>query len=108
MIAQTIGPLGNFAASPSQQKMEQAQRDFVNAVLRQESGASISPAEFDNARKQYFPQPGDSGEVIAQKAKNRAIAIDGMRTQAGPGAKNLQPATKAPAQAGGIKFLGFE
>ncbi|WP_431018231.1 hypothetical protein [Burkholderia gladioli] len=85
----------NNFLSDSNQRAEQAQRDFVNAVLRQESGASISPAEFDNAKKQYFPQPGDSDAVIAQKAANRQIAIQGMTRGAGPAA--FQPQVSAPA-----------
>lgn len=91
LIGGALGGAANkFVASERQQKMEQAQRDFVNAVLRQESGASISPSEFDNASKQYFPQFGDSPTVIAQKAKNRAIAIEGMKTQAGSGAAQVK------------------
>jgi hypothetical protein len=85
-----------------QQKTEQARRDFVNAILRKESGAVISPAEFENASRQYFPQPGDSDAVIEQKRKNRETAIKGLTVQAGPGAKHI------PAASGGIKFLGFE
>jgi hypothetical protein len=108
IASQIPGGLGNLVSTPKQQKMEQAQRDFVNAVLRQESGASISPAEFDNARRQYFPQIGDSADVIAQKAKNRAIAIAGMKTQAGPGAKSVDAIANTQPQSGGIKFLGFE
>ena len=50
------GALANWTQSPQQQQVEQSQRDYVNAVLRRESGAAISNAEFDNARKQYFPQ----------------------------------------------------
>jgi hypothetical protein len=61
------------------QKFDQAQRDFVNAILRRESGAVISDSEFANAAQQYFPQPGDTPEVIEQKAQNRAIAIEGIR-----------------------------
>ena len=45
---------------------------------------TISVEEFDNARKQYFPQPGDSPEVIAQKRRNREITLDAMRRDAGP------------------------
>lgn len=61
---------------PKFQQYDQAKRDFVNAVLRKESGAAIGRDEFANAEKQYFPIPGDSPAVIAQKAKNRATAID--------------------------------
>jgi hypothetical protein len=61
------------------QQLDQAKRDFVNAVLRRESGAVIADSEFDNADKQYFPQVGDSKDVIEQKARNRAVAIEGMK-----------------------------
>ena len=67
------------APSSEQQQVEQAQRNFVNAVLRQESGASISESEFKNAQRQYFPQVGDSDEVIAQKAANRKTSIDALK-----------------------------
>jgi hypothetical protein len=66
------------------QKVNQAQRDFVNAVLRQESGAAIADSEFENAKKQYFPQPGDKPEVIEQKRQNRERVISSFETNAGP------------------------
>ena len=49
------GAMANWTQSPQQQQVEQSQTDYVNAVLRRESGAAISNSEFDNARKQYFP-----------------------------------------------------
>lgn len=79
-----------LVASPEQQQVEQAQRNFVNALLRKESGAAISPGEFDNARRQYFAQPGDSPQVLEQKRANRETAINALRVQAGPGAANIQ------------------
>lgn len=72
------------------QQAQQAQQNFVNAVLRQESGAAINSSEFDNARKQYFPQPGDSQEVITQKRRNRELVISGFARQAGPGGADIR------------------
>jgi len=76
---------GNYMVSDQYQKYDQAQRDFINATLRRESGAVISPSEFDNAAKQYFPRPGDSKEVLAQKQQNRIEAIRGIGAGAGKG-----------------------
>lgn len=76
--------LGNYAVSEDYQKFDQAQRDFLNAVLRKESGAAISPSEFENGKKQYFPQPGDGPEVLQQKAANRATAITAIQRAVGP------------------------
>lgn len=89
VVGGALGTAGNFAATDPQQRLEQSQRDFINAVLRQESGAAISPSEFESAAKQYFPQRGDSAGVIAQKAANRATAIQGMSLMSGPGAAKL-------------------
>lgn len=77
--------LGNYMVSAEAQKFDQAKRDFINAILRRESGAVISPEEFANAEVQYFPQPGDSLEVVAQKRRNRLIAIEGVRASSGAG-----------------------
>lgn len=103
LVGSALGSLGNYAASGQQQQLEQAQRDFTNAILRQESGAAISPSEFSSAVQQYFPQRGDGPEVLAQKAANRQTAIQGMAIQAGPGADKVgvsaagaqQPARKS-------------
>ena len=76
-----LGAAANWTQSPEQQQVEQSQRDFINAVLRRESGAAISDGEFANARQQYFPQPGDSPQVIDQKLKNRAIATAGIKAE---------------------------
>jgi hypothetical protein len=81
--------LMNPLLSKNQQKAVQAQRDFVNATLRRESGAVISDQEFNNAAKQYFPQVGDSKEVIEQKAKNRRIAIGGIMADIPQGSQGL-------------------
>ena len=81
---QAAGTVGNYFLSSEQQRVNQAQRDFVNAVLRQESGAVISDAEFENAKKQYFPQPGDDQKAVAQKRANRQLAIKGFSRMSGP------------------------
>jgi hypothetical protein len=83
--------LENYLVGEDFQKFDQARRDFINAQLRRESGAVISPEEFANAAQQYFPQPGDSPEVLEQKRRNRQTVIDGMVRDAGP--------TYAPAPA---------
>jgi hypothetical protein len=104
----------NVAMNPflsnNQQKAVQAQRDFVNATLRRESGAVISDQEFDNAAKQYFPQIGDSKEVIAQKAQNRKIAIGGIQADIPQSSRNLpnqiiQNSTPKPTGSGNIDSL---
>ncbi|TCL70533.1 hypothetical protein [Rhizobium sp. BK251] len=93
--------VGNNFVDENYQQYDQARRDFINAQLRRESGAVISDEEFDNANKQYFPQPGDGPEVLKQKAENRRIAIEGMKRSAGPSYKAPASAPRAPAKVDG-------
>jgi hypothetical protein len=78
--------LGNLARDSEFQQFDQARRDFINAILRRESGAVISETEFENGNLQYFPVPGDQQPVIDQKRKNRENAIEGIRVGSGAGA----------------------
>lgn len=96
-IGGAIGNAWNSRLSDASQRADQAQRDFVNAVLRQESGAAIGAGEFDNAKKQYFPQPGDSAAVLKQKAENRQLAVQGLKSNAGHAAFSASQAS-VPAQ----------
>ncbi|MCO5358422.1 hypothetical protein [Acidovorax kalamii] len=89
------GALANWTQNPQQQQVEQSQRDFVNAVLRRESGAAISNSEFDNARQQYFPQPGDDAKVIEQKRRNRELATRGVLAEVPDSEKRVQQVTAA-------------
>ena len=73
-----VGSLVNAMSSADQQQLMQAKRDFLNAVLRRESGAVIGESEFANGERQYFPQIGDKPEVVAQKRANREAAMRGI------------------------------
>lgn len=87
LVQQGLGNVpvaGNFLTNEDKKLADQAQRDFINAVLRRESGAVISPSEFENARQQYFPQPGDTPAVKEQKKRNRKLATVGIMREAGP------------------------
>lgn len=81
VVGGLAGAVGNLMLSDEGQQAEQAQRDFINAVLRRESGAVINPDEFKNGQKQYFPQPGDSKATLDQKRRNRQLAIQGLEAE---------------------------
>lgn len=80
----------NATASKDQQATLQARKNFATAVLRKESGASISPTEFADVDRIYFPQPGDSSELLKQKQRARDLAIQSLEVQAGPGARFIR------------------
>jgi len=93
------GYLPDMAKSQELKRQEQAELNFVNALLRKESGAAVAPSEFDKYAKQYFPRAGDGPEVLAQKKANRAQAIENLKAAAGEAwdkVKSIKTETKAP------------
>lgn len=62
----------NWAASNEGQQYKAAKEAWITALLRKESGAAIPQWEMDKYDRTFFPQPGDSAEVVAQKAKLRS------------------------------------
>jgi hypothetical protein len=78
-----VGRVANYFVPEARQKYDQAKADFINAQLRRESGAAIAASEFSNADKQYFPVPGDTPDVIKQKAANRRAAVEAMGREGG-------------------------
>lgn len=73
----------SFLRTEAGQSFDQAERDFINAVLRRESGAVISEEEFANARKQYIPQPGEKPAQLKQKREDRLIVQETFKRASG-------------------------
>ena len=87
----------SFKLSSDEQRLLQAQRDWVRAKLRKESGAVISPEEEANEIRTYFPQPGDESAVIKQKRESRKAAEKQLEIGSGVAAGEAGPLTDAGA-----------
>lgn len=85
MVWMAQNSLPNWAPGKKEevQLYQQAILNFVNAKLRQESGAVIGDSEYKKAEQQYFPQPGDSEKVLLQKERNRKMVIEDEYTVSG-------------------------
>jgi hypothetical protein len=95
-------PLG-LATNDGDRGYEQAQKEFIAAILRKESGGAITPDEFTEYGAIYFPRPGDGPDVIKQKAAARKRATDNLIAASGKGAdvvKNQPFAVKKPVDSG--------
>lgn len=100
----------NFAATPEGQQYYQAAMNWVRANLRKESGAAIGVDEAKQEIRNYFPRPGDSEEVIAQKSQMRHTVENAMRTAAGgalPPPNTGRSAAPASQRQGGPKRLKY-
>lgn len=90
-------PGGNYLVGEDFQKFAQAKREFINALLRRESGAVIGKEEEDNFDKQYMPMPGDAKSVIEQKRVARMRAIQAMKEELGGKYKEPGPGEETAA-----------
>lgn len=74
-LGSNIPGVGNYAKSPEYQQAEQAGNEFLQAILRKDTGAAITSDEMREYGETYLPRPGDSPEVLAQKRDSRQRAI---------------------------------
>jgi hypothetical protein len=95
--------LPNSMQSSQVQQQTQAERNFLTAVLRKESGAAISPSEFKDGEAKYFVRAGDSPEVIEQKRQNRLQDIESFRAQAGKAYGKVKTVTGQDGRAPDVK-----
>ena len=81
-----------WAQSPEVQQYMQTARNMINAVLRRESGAVISPTEFAEARAQYLPEPGNDAKTLELKRQNRALNMATYKKGAGKAYQSVEDA----------------
>jgi hypothetical protein len=82
-IGEVIPYIGGHMQTEDQQVATRAQRDWVRAKLRKESGAVIAQEEMESEIETYFPQPGDHPKVIKAKKAARTRANAAMSTASG-------------------------
>ena len=73
----------NYLASKDAQSYSQARKNWSEAELRFKTGAAVTEKEIEDNVKIYFPQPGDSKEMVQQKAMARQQAEAAMRAVGG-------------------------
>ena len=61
---------------------------FISGVVYGDTGKVVQASEWSRALDQWIPVPGDSQERIAEKAANRASAMQGMIIKAGRAGPN--------------------
>jgi conjugal transfer/entry exclusion protein len=77
------GGMGNLVSSPRAQQARQAQNQWAEQMLRMQTGAAATQDEITRTVATYFPKPGDSSEVVAQKKAMRAQAEQGVFAASG-------------------------
>lgn len=64
--------------TPKFQQAQQAGKEFLQAILRKDTGAAITPQETAEYGSVYLPIPGDTPQVIEQKRISRRRALEAI------------------------------
>jgi hypothetical protein len=76
-LALPLSARGQTMSESTRRYMQQSEA-WIQSFLRKDSGATITPSEFESTYAIYFPIAGDSPELIAAKARARKIAMDSV------------------------------
>src|SRR3990167_9283759 len=82
--------------SDTVRQFNQAALNFINAKLRQESGAVIGDPEYVKAEAQYLPQPGDDAITLKNKSQNRQLIFNSLKNAGGSAYTPLSELVKEP------------
>jgi hypothetical protein len=94
------GPIANSVMTKNQQQYRGIKDRWNEKFLRDESGASISPTEYVNKERNFWPVYGDSEQVVADKAAARKVAEEGVT------GKMQATGSKPPSNGTGTTFQG--
>lgn len=73
-------PIGsNFLKSDAFRQAEQTGRELLAVILRKDTGAAVTPQEYNLYGDIYLPKPGDDPATIQQKREARRTAMEGLR-----------------------------
>ncbi len=78
-VGAQIPLVGNYMKSEEYQQAEQAGNEFLQAILRKDTGAAITSQEMSEYGRTYLPMPGDSPAVLEQKRISRRRALEALK-----------------------------
>lgn len=82
-----LGALANNAfMSPEGRQLYQSANSFLTAIVRPDSGAALTPDEWQIYGKIFIPMPGDDNATVAQKRLDRQIATTALQGLSSGGA----------------------
>lgn len=94
-VAGAIPVVGNYLKSDAYQLAETAGQEFLQAILRKDTGAAITTQEQALYGETYLPQPGDSPQRLAYKKEARLRAVEAIK--AGMTPQQIEAAARADA-----------
>lgn len=77
------GVVANVLQSPESKQGVQAAKNFIAAILRKDTGAAVTPQEFDFYSEIFLPMFGDDDQTVRLKADARKQALSSIKNGLG-------------------------
>lgn len=87
----TLSGAGAAVGGSKARQYQSAQLEWADSLLRATTGAAATKEEIENTKRTYFPQFGDSPDVVAQKADARRRVQMDLARRAGPAGAAAMP-----------------
>ena len=100
--------LANISNPAERQIIEAAQLDMLDAALTLGTGAAYTREQLEGYRVAYFPQIGDTDQVITAKSARLNNLIEGAYKKAGRGAPETMRSSTPPIISGNVVQVGGE
>ena len=71
--------VGNYGKTAEYQTAKRAASEFLAVILRKDTGAAVTPAEFALYGPMYLPEPGDTPQVVEAKRAARERALSSLK-----------------------------
>jgi hypothetical protein len=96
------GMIASMVNSDEWKQYQQSAREGIAAILRKDTGAAVTEAEWNLYWPMLYPQPGDDAQTVQQKANARVAAAQALQSSSGTaygrmfpdGPIGLQPKTQ--------------
>lgn len=75
--------LGNYVRTPEYRQAKVAADNFLAAILRKDTGAAVTPVEFELYGGMFLPVPGDDTGTIEMKRRMRSVALLAIKSGLG-------------------------
>lgn len=97
------GLLGESQVDPKMKAYAQYAQRWIAALLRRESGATVTDEEFERYFATYFAAPGDTPQILEQKRRARLMEAEAV-AQAGNLRRTIDAPESIPPPPGSVRI----
>jgi hypothetical protein len=106
--APDTGMVASLVNSAEWKQYQRSAREGIAAILRKDTGAAVTEAEWELYWPMLYPQPGDDTETVNQKRNAREAAMQALKGSSGPAFDQMFPNGPIGSTGAAVRIQGDE